>query len=247
MTIYGDIPAGDVVLGIGHYNSVTALLNHSMELIDLRTEPILFRLEYVDGGFTLRTTDGKYLGIEMVEQFRQPLALASLVDDRTVLQVEWSAVDATPRQSLLAGALSIFKTKLGDRDWTVHWRTPGLLPGDTILVIPTTWYDSSGQPHTELPPWHTDFRGYTSLQWSQDAPTVRYCADGAYCGECLGYCRDPQQLCSVTPNGLTCVGAVTAVPTATNIVVSSNWISLIAVISVIVLVILIVWGVSSLR
>ena len=39
------------------------------------------------------------------------------------------------------------------------------------------------------------FKGFTTQQWCEEAPHVINCAESKFCGECMGQCPNPNDIC----------------------------------------------------
>lgn len=263
-SIYGPLSSdASLVIGTGHHNSVHGLLCHEPDeslmvrplarvspsaVVELRWEPI------TKNTFVLHIYDSHskhgYLGVRVESDGNRNYAIAALVPEPTVFSLHYSTVDARPHYRMMSGTLSSLTTRVGESDYTVHWRIEGFEPGDLILLLPTEWFDSHCVVQSGLHDLITslkqiNYRGYTQSSWCQAVPQIRNC-ENTGCGECLGPCTNPQQICVVNEHAVkypfTCI-----VPEGEEVDDSNNAITWLAVIIVFLVVIILALGLTWTR
>jgi len=136
--------------------------------------------------------------------------------------------------------------------------------GDLIVFLPTTWYEyntntcqlNSGVINLIENLNQTYFKGYTTTKWCEEVPSITHCTNDKLCGECLGSCRDTNDICYINsdPNNTDKFACVVSTKdfTLVSFANGSNppqttgtlatWIALIAIF---ILVALLVWGLTK--
>lgn len=251
--IYGNIlDKSELIIAVGNYNNIHGLLTFNNNLLEMRT---LFEIEsqsvikviYQEATskyFSLYSSQhNKYLNVDIDDE----VATAILSNEKALFWIDYSIIDQTPRDELLAGVLYSLKTRVDDKEYIVSWKIKDFSNGDLIIFLPTTWYErvdnvcilkrGSDQLIQKLNQLH--FKGYTNEGWCQNIPTVTNCNDDKTCGECLGKCSNHQEICSLYNNNLICQSI------SNNKTRSNNLVIWIALITIVIIVALLAWGIMN--
>lgn len=157
-----------------------------------------------------------YININIELDGDRTVACACISQEKAFFWIDYSNIDKIPRSQLLAGALYSLQTKFGEQDYVVSWKIHGFSNGDLVIFLPTTWYEPISQDSDNTSKVFCQaqtgvitlferlnqigFKGYTNQQWCEDVPFITHCTENKQCGECLGQCRDPSDICYINYN-----------------------------------------------
>lgn len=218
VNIYGHLDnKSKIVIGVGNYNNIHGLACYSTtdNSLQIRSLPevtamsaleLTLNYEQMVGDalcFSISFGD-KFIGVKIVDD----AATAIVCSHKTLFTIDYSIVDNVPRSQLLAGSLYCLATEVNGKKYIVSWEINGFSNGDLVLFLPTTWYESVNG--SICVPKHgvvnllnvlnqLQFKGYTSETWCSKSNGVSNCQDGVYCGDCMGKCKNANQICY--PNG----------------------------------------------
>lgn len=234
VNIYGPIDdESGVIIAAGNYNSVHAVLTYHAnedllqitqikDVIPPSVMELMIKYEYPEFiekdpkkiYFTLRIKDSeKYIGVIIDANDSEKIARTHIGTEKVYFSVDYSHIDNISRDKLLAGSFYALETIYGEQKYTVSWKIEGYANGDLIMFLPTTWYekDENGfcSMHNRVNNLIENlnqlyFKGYTTLSWCEDASHAVNCTDNNFCGECMGRCRNPDQLCYPHKNKFLC-------------------------------------------
>lgn len=217
----------------------------------------------------------KYINVKVELDGDKPVACSCISSEKGFFWVDYSSIDKIPRSQLLAGGLYSFKTTFGEQDYTVSWKIKGFSNGDLIILLPTTWYEKSqdnenfcemkmGVNLLEEKLKQLSFKGYTNQYWCEEIPFVTHCSIDEYCGNCLGQCGNPNNICYINTdtslnNPLSHSKFICGSPTLepdldqysmisfseTPPQTTGNVATWVAIIAIVILVALLTWGLTS--
>lgn len=215
----------EIILGVGNYNNVHGLLTYfpAEDLLQMRpldevitpaVLPLVLTYETPPNTkvpnrvyFSLAVKgSAQYINIELKDPENhngdKHIAVACLSSEKAFFWIDYSSVDTIPRSQLLAGALYSLQTLSGEHEYVVSWKIQGFSNGDLVIFLPTTWYEQkeacevrNGAGMLVESLHQLGFKGYTTQQWCEVASKVTHCSGDKQCGECLGPCPDPSQIC----------------------------------------------------
>lgn len=219
VNIYGDIlNSSSLLIAGGNFNTVNSLLIQDDEknLSFHSTSNILIPsiLEFmISYEYPIAATPNKtYFSLQTGENYlnvsinEKGQAIATLGKEKAIFSLDYSAIDRSPRFSIMAGNLYSLQTIFGEQTYTVTWRFDASTYGNLIMFLPTVWYEekicqpSSGIDILVSRLNQLYFKGFTTNKWCRTTPNIKYCQNGNGCGNCLGYCLDPSQICYSSPD-----------------------------------------------
>ena len=199
-----DIMTPSVIEVIVRYERPTASMSSSKSAKTSKGGKVYFFLE-VKNNYAGETS--RYINVDIDVEDGKKVATAMVSTEKAYFTIDYSSVDKTPRDKLLAGALYSLQTTFGEQDYVVSWKINGFSNGDLIIFLPTTWYENvGGSCETRMGAGalvdslnQLKFKGYTTQQWCESGSHVVNCHDNNMCGECFGPCQNPDDIC--WPNG----------------------------------------------
>jgi Pyruvate/2-oxoacid:ferredoxin oxidoreductase delta subunit len=207
----------------------------------------------------------QYLSVTIITENGLKQAVVELSDHKTYFQINYSSIDRDPRGQILAGTLYGLETVFGDQSYEVMWPIEGLPPSNLVTFLPTSWYelkDDMCVPASEITSLvrglaQPQFKGFTTNQWCQHLPYITNCEGDNICGDCMGYCPDPNHICyqDLTQNQFKCghaahepdivTAAVTLAEPPTPPMTTGDLATVIAVLIVLLIIGLLAWGLST--
>lgn len=258
-----EVLAPTVVEFILHYEQpITAQPNKLYFSLRVKpTRPLFQTLEKLPTSNSVR-----YLNAKIEAEGDRQIAVTCLSSDKAIFSVDYSAIDRTNRDHLLAGSLYSLEYTFGEQTYVISWKMHDSINGDLIIFLPTTWYERqleicSQQSGVNLLVERLNqvqFKGFTTQKWCETMPGVTHCQDNSLCGDCLGQCADPSQICypnldtgnficgskqvapDMTENNLVSFSDVDPPPTTTG--TGATWV---AVVIIFLIVLLLAWGLNT--
>lgn len=200
--------------------------------------------------------DKKWLHIDID---KMGLANATVSSEKSIFTVNYSSVDKYDRSRMLAGSLYSLNTVFGEQTYTVSWKVRNFVNSELIMFLPTTWYvgascESSTGLHNLIQHLKSDhFRGFVSREWCDNVTNVSNCSESKSCGDCMGYCPNPNHVCypNSADSNFVCrvpghepILGSSALVTVASEPSSTNGITWLAVTSVFVIVIILALGLA---
>lgn len=230
--LYGHIEdMSTVLLGVGNYNSIHGLScfypqDNCLEFRPIseivpplileavlrykKTKPTHFYLEVKNYSDDVST---KYISVDIIIQDGREVALAVVSHTKTYFTIDYSIVDTKPRPLLLAGTLYSLQTTVKNKNYIVSWKIKGFSYGDLIVFLPTTWYQKNNLDDCQFNTGSEllvenlnlfNFKGFTNKYWCESFPFVTNCDSNTLCGQCMGRCKNPNQICWPSDNTYIC-------------------------------------------